>query len=98
MKAGKLDESEKRLASSPPDYHSMNVHRRNRLTFTSLVLLVTLFGVPAWVTWRAVRQERLDSALIAAIKHNDTQAVVYLLRHGADVNAWQPPYGVSALS
>ena len=49
-------------------------------------LLLALLAVPAGVTWRAWRQEKLNRSLIAAIKHNDDTRVTNLLNQGADVN------------
>ncbi len=37
------------------------------------------------VTWREVRQERLNHALIAVVRRNDTDAVRNLLHGGADL-------------
>ena len=59
---------------------------RKRFLLSTFFLLLLLVGVPAWLTYRAVRQERLNRALIAAIKHNDTKDVLTLLQEGADPN------------
>src|SRR5947209_2347263 len=63
------------------------MNRRIRLTLPYLALLVVLLGAPVLLTWRAVRQERLNSALFRAIRHNDTFSVSRLLSQGADPNA-----------
>ena len=41
--------------------------------------------------WRGNRQHEKDKALIAAIKDNDTPAVIAALKHGADPNARDMP-------
>jgi ankyrin repeat protein len=51
------------------------------------VLVVVLIGVTVWVLQAAVRRDHLNQALIAAIKHNDTVAVLAALDAGADPNA-----------
>jgi len=65
---------------------------RKRLTW----LLLALFLLPVLVSsvwyWRQVRQQRLDHALIEAIKKNDTSAAIALLNQGADANATDRPY------
>src|SRR5689334_3078743 len=58
---------------------------------SSFVLVAGFVGVPVLLTWRAVRQARLDRALIAAVKENNTQSVVSLLAQGADANARNVP-------
>ncbi len=65
----------------------MNRSRRFRAVVLSLALLALLSGIPIVLTWRAVRQERLNHALIAAVRSNDTFAVRHLLHQGADPNA-----------
>jgi ankyrin repeat protein len=67
---------------------------RTRLLLSSLLLLAVLVGVPALLTWRAVRQERLDRALITAVKQKKADTVVLLLRQGADPNAGEHSEGV----
>src|SRR4051812_29703419 len=61
--------------------------RRTRCLLTSLFVLAVLLGIPAWLTWRAVRQERLDRALIGAVSERKTDTVASLLKRGADANA-----------
>ncbi len=53
--------------------------------------LLILIAVPLGLTWREVRQERLNQALIAAIKRNDTNSVTSLLEQGADANTRDDP-------
>ena len=58
-------------------------------------ILLALIVLPVLVTtvWygRQVRQQRLDHALIAAIKKNDTAGAIALLDQGADANATDKP-------
>jgi len=56
-----------------------------------LGLLALLVAGMGWMVYAPVRQERLNRALIVAIKHNDTQAVLALLAKGADPNARDEP-------
>jgi ankyrin repeat protein len=49
--------------------------------------MVGLAAILAGATWREVRQEQLNQALITAVKLNDAPAVVTLLKCGADANA-----------
>jgi hypothetical protein len=63
------------------------MNRRTRIAITSFVPLAVIAGVPVWLTWRAVRQEKLNHALIAAIEERKTDAIVSLLKQGADPNA-----------
>lgn len=65
--------------------------RRKRAVIYLLGLLLALAAVPAWLFYAQVRQDRLDRALIAAIKRNDTSAVLSLLNQGADANARDLP-------
>jgi ankyrin repeat protein len=68
------------------------MHRR-RTALLTLLLLIGLIAIPVVLTWREVRQERLNHALVAAIDCNDTangllrRYVRHLLRIGADPNA-----------
>jgi hypothetical protein len=55
-----------------------------------LVFLVSL-GMAGKIVYRGVRQPELNNALIAAVKKNDTAAVVALLREEADANARDLP-------
>jgi hypothetical protein len=61
--------------------------RRKRAALVTLLLLASVAAVPLVLTWRAVRQEQLNHALIAAVDQNDAVAVKRLLRAGADPNA-----------
>jgi ankyrin repeat protein len=58
--------------------------RRVGLTFLALITLVA--AVLAGLTWRAVRQERLNRMLMEACKRADDKAAVRLLDQGADPN------------
>src|SRR5438128_1807657 len=66
------------------------MNRRTRSILCYLVLII-IVGLPVLLTWRAVRQERLDRALIAAVVKDDAPAVVSLLAQGADANARDLP-------
>jgi ankyrin repeat protein len=62
---------------------------KRRISFLALLacgLLLTLVTVPLVLTWQTWRQERLNQSLIHAVHYEDTQAVVSLLRQGADPN------------
>jgi len=59
-----------------------------RLMLALLTLaLVVLVGFPCFLTWREVRQERLNQQLIDAIKREDTATALSVLAQGADANA-----------
>ncbi len=66
-------------------------HRRSGRILLLLFLLVVLIGVPVWQAMRLIRQERLNRALIAAIKKNQVQVALALLNAGADPNARDAP-------
>jgi hypothetical protein len=59
-------------------------HRRYMPIYCNIVVLIMAVS---WITWRAMRQSRLDNALIAAIKTSNVKAVQALLSAGADANA-----------
>jgi hypothetical protein len=61
--------------------------RRKRTALLTLLLLIGLIAVPVVLTWREVRQEQLNHALIAAVDRNEAAGVRRLLRQGADPNA-----------
>src|SRR5258706_13722925 len=66
----------------------------------TLGLLALLFGLPSLLTIREYRRHQRDSALIAAIKKNDTAAARVLLNAGADANTLDAPpksYSLSRL-
>src|SRR5262245_43399777 len=62
----------------------------------SVLILLCAVILPVLVTtiwyWRQVRQQRLDHALIEAIKKNDTPKAISLLDQGADANSTDKPY------
>jgi hypothetical protein len=60
---------------------------RQQFALVAIFLLAVLIAIPMIATWWAVRQARLNSALITAVKRQDTRAVVSLLKQGADANA-----------
>src|SRR5690349_10519003 len=61
--------------------------RKHRTLLVVFCLLLILFSVPAWLTYREVQQQHRNRALLAAIKRDDTQTVLLLLAQGADPNA-----------
>jgi hypothetical protein len=61
--------------------------RRKRAALITLCILMGLVSVPVALTWREVRQEQLNHALIAAVERHDAATVRSLLRQGADPNA-----------
>ena len=60
------------------------MQKRVCIRFAFLTLWLLLLTVPVFIVWQAWNQEKLDQALIAAIKHNDPVAVQSSLEHGAD--------------
>ncbi len=46
-----------------------------------------MFGIPGYLTYRVVRQERLNAALIRAIKSGKTSLALAALQNGADANS-----------
>jgi hypothetical protein len=61
--------------------------RRRCTALLTLCMLFGLIAIPVVLTWREVRQEQLNHALIAAVDHNDAAGVRRWLRQGADPNA-----------
>lgn len=59
--------------------------KRRKLLFL-LTFLLLLIGLPAWWLNREIQHERNNANLIAAIKANDTTAVLQALGRGADPN------------
>jgi hypothetical protein len=57
-----------------------------RLISLPLISIALAIAVGIWYRYE-VRQQRLDRALIAAIKERDSSAAISLLDHGADANA-----------
>src|SRR5579871_6209183 len=57
------------------------------ILITNLLLATILIGSFFWLVYREVRQERMNHALIGAIKTDDTKEVIALLNEGADANA-----------
>jgi ankyrin repeat protein len=60
---------------------------RARKRILLFLFLAVLIGLPVWIVYRQIRQERLNRDLIAAIKKNDTATVIALLNAGANPNA-----------
>src|SRR5690349_12697348 len=67
------------------------MRRRRHNWIATLLLLALLVGGMGWLIYAPVRQERLNRALIAAIKKNDTKVALALLADGADPNAREVP-------
>jgi len=67
---------------------------KRALSFLLLLLglVAVLCILTAWFVYREHRQERLNHDLIAAVKRNDTKAVVSLLDQDADANCRDEPY------
>jgi ankyrin repeat protein len=65
----------------------MKRNRRKLAALLALLLLAGLVAIPIGLTWREVRQERLNHALITAAWNYDTQGVTALLEKGADARA-----------
>ncbi len=61
--------------------------RACRVTLIFLATVCLLVSVLAMLTWRAVRQVRLDRALIAAIEDHNVPLALSLLERGADGQA-----------
>lgn len=57
---------------------------RKRSGLSALFLIVGACIIPGWLMWKTVRQEQLDSALIAAIQRNDTAGALAALHSHAD--------------
>jgi ankyrin repeat protein len=67
------------------------MNRRIHLFLYSLLFPAVLFGVPVLLTWRAVRQEKSNRALITAITRQQIHQVASLLQAGADANSEDLP-------
>jgi ankyrin repeat protein len=65
--------------------------RRSRSALIVLGVLAVMALCLVGLVWRLVRQERLNRALIAAIKRNDDKSVAVLLNLGADANCRDEP-------
>lgn len=63
------------------------MNQKRLILLFPLCLLALLIGVLGWLTWREVRQERLNRQLIDAIKQEDTTTALSALKQGADANA-----------
>jgi ankyrin repeat protein len=60
---------------------------RRRVVRFTVLLMAGLAAILLVVTWREVRQNQLNQALITAVRHKDAPTVGALLKHGADANA-----------
>jgi len=65
--------------------------RKRRPSGITLLLLAALVGGLGWTVYTPIRQERLNRALIAAIKQNDTKQTLSLLAEGANPNVRDEP-------
>src|SRR5690348_2067230 len=63
------------------------MRRRKVVGLSLLLLLLSLIGVSGWLTYRQMRQDYLNHALIAAIKRKDVAAGLTALTAGADPNS-----------
>ncbi|HZO91879.1 MAG TPA: ankyrin repeat domain-containing protein [Chthonomonadaceae bacterium] len=52
-----------------------------------LSAVIAFVGVPSGLVYRQVQHEKANTALIAAVKNNDTAGVMAALNRGADINA-----------
>src|SRR5579871_3618048 len=64
----------------------MKLKRSRPSLWISLCLLI-VFAIPIWLTWRTVRQERLNQELIEAVQDRQVKEVRDFLAVGADANA-----------
>jgi ankyrin repeat protein len=64
----------------------MNPKRRLYASLAALCLLAVV-AVPVWLTWRTVRQQQRDQALIEAVQYRQVEKVRVLLDEGADANS-----------
>lgn len=69
----------------------MKAHRKRTIWILLALFLLPILVFGLWYG-RQVRQQRLDHALIEAIKKDDTQKVIALLKDGADANAMDKPF------
>jgi len=69
----------------------MKSSRKKLMGVVILFSVLVPFGVAVKKVYRELRQPELNSALIAAIKRNDTVLVMALLGQGADANARDLP-------
>jgi ankyrin repeat protein len=60
---------------------------RRRVALLIFLLLAGIIAVPLLLTWREVRQERLNHALIKAVDQDDVVAIRQWLHEGADSDA-----------
>lgn len=80
------------LVLDSPVFHRRNEARMNKRTLRkraaafTILSLIGLLAVPTLLTWRELRQERLNHALIAAVDRNDAIGVASLLKRGANAN------------
>ncbi len=78
-------------SAHPVDETQCNLLRPFRITVLIAVLVLPALAFGGWLSWQ-IRQQRLDHALIEAIKKRDTPTAIRLLDQGADPNAKDRPY------
>lgn len=69
----------------------MHRSRHKHIGLFACIFLVALFAAPVLLTWRAIQQDHLNRALLAAVKRNDAQTAILLLEQGADANTVDEP-------
>jgi|SRR5579884_815691 len=62
-----------------------------RIGVSTTLLLFAFCAISFRMAYREIQQQKLNHALIAAIKQNDTQAALTLLAQGADPNSRDEP-------
>lgn len=61
--------------------------RYERIGLVFLLGLAVMVGSLGWLTYREIRQEKLNRALFAAIRANQPENAIRLLQEGADASA-----------
>lgn len=64
----------------------METTARNRRIRRTLLILLLLAGLAGWGTYRAFRQDALNTQLISALRRGDAKTAITLLNAGADAN------------
>src|SRR5579884_3727175 len=67
------------------------MRKKHHSLIIALMLLAALVGGLGWLVYAPIRQERLNHALISAIKLNDSKQALALLAEGADPNSRDVP-------
>jgi ankyrin repeat protein len=66
--------------------------RARRVTFIFLGFVCLLLAISALFTWRIIRQDRLNRALIAAVERGDARIALTVLDQGANPNLRDAPH------